>query len=240
MTQGQSGQRPGLWQRFEQVAGTYETWYETRRGQRADQAERALLEWLVGQGPGTKTLLEVGCGTGHFAAWLERRRHRVGLDRSPAMLAELHRRHPQLPVVLGDGHTLPFRDGAVDVTLFVTTFEFLERPAGALREAVRVSRRGLVVLALNRWSLGGLSRRWGSARRGAILAHAQDVTIRSLCDWVRTAAGSRLTGLRWASTLFPDGLWAWRSRVPLGDVIGISAQLAKPDPQGDPLTGRAT
>ena len=48
------------------------------------------------------------------------------------MLAELHRWHPRLPVVLGDGHTLPFRDGAVDMTLFVTTLEFLERPAMGL------------------------------------------------------------------------------------------------------------
>jgi len=122
----------------------------------------------------------------------------------------------------------------VEVTLFVTTLEFLERPAIALQEAVRVSRRGLVVVTLNRWSLGGLSRRWGPARRGPILAHAHDRTIRSLRDLVRTAAGRRLTGLRWASTLFPDGLWAWRSRIPLGDIIGITAQLAAPDPHTTP------
>lgn len=231
MTRRQSGQTPETWRPFEQVARVYETWYDTRRGQRADQAERVLLEWLGGQSPGAATLLEVGCGTGHFAAGLERRHyHVVGLDRSPAMLAELHRRHPELPVVLGDGHALPFRDGAVDVTVFVTTLEFLEGPAVALQEAVRVSRRGLAILALNRWSLGGLSRRWGPGRRGAIRSHAHDLTIRSLRDLVRTAAGRRLTGLRWASTLFPDGLWAWRSRVPLGDIIGIGAQLAAPDP----------
>lgn len=235
MTLGLSSHMPDSSRAFEKVARDYEAWYETRRGQRADQAERGLLEWLVGQGPGAETVLEVGCGTGHFAAWLGRRRHRVvGLDRSPEMLAELHRRHPRLPVVLGDGHTLPFRDGAVEVTLFVTTIEFLERPAIALREAVRVSRRGLVVVTLNRWSLGGFSRRWGPARRGPILAHAHDRTIRSLRDLVRTAAGRRLTGLRWASTLFPDGLWASRSRIPLGDIIGITAQLAAPDPHTTP------
>jgi hypothetical protein len=82
MTRGQSGQAPEPWRPFEQVARAYETWYETRRGQRADQAEHVLLEWLVGQSPGAETLLEVGCGTGHFAAGLERRHQRVvGLDR---------------------------------------------------------------------------------------------------------------------------------------------------------------
>jgi hypothetical protein len=44
----------------------------------------------------------------------------------------------------------------------------------------------------------------------------------------RIAAGPRLTSLRAASTLFPDGLWAWRSRIALGDVIGIMARLAEP------------
>jgi SAM-dependent methyltransferase len=200
---------------FEKAARDYEAWYETRRGQRADQAERGLLEWLVGQGPGAQTVLEVGCGTGHFAAWLGRRRHRVvGLDRSPEMLAELHRRHPRLPVVLGDRHTLPFRDGAVEVTLFVTTLEFLERPAIALREAVRVSRRGLVLSPSIDGASGVSPGVGGRARRGPILAHVHDKTIRSLLGLVRTAAGRRLTGLRWASTLFPDGLWAWRSRIP--------------------------
>ena len=95
-------------------------------------------------------------------------------------------------MVLGDAHALPFGDAAVDLALFVTTLEFLEHPATALREAVRVSRRGLVVLALNRWSLGGLSRRLGPAARGALLGQARDVSIVSLRALIRTAAGHRL------------------------------------------------
>ena len=60
MTRGQSGQAPEPWRPFEQVARAYETWYETRRGQRADQAERVLLEWLVGQSPGAETAARGG------------------------------------------------------------------------------------------------------------------------------------------------------------------------------------
>ena len=149
----------------------------------------------------------------------------VGLDRSPAMLAELRRRLPGLPVVLGDAHALPFADAAVDLALFVTTLEFLEHPATALREAMRVSRRGLVLLTLNRWSLGGVSRRLGPAGRGALLSQAREMSILSLRALVRTAAGPRLSGLRWTSALWPDGLSAWRAPVPLGDVIGIAARL---------------
>ncbi len=217
---------PERWRPFETAAARYEAWYETPRGRRADQAERALLEELIAEFPGAGTLLEVGCGTGHFAGGLDRGGLTVvGLDRAPAMLAELRRRHPRLPAVLGDAHALPFRDAAVDLTLFVTTLEFLEHPATALREAVRVSRRGVVLLALNRWSFGGLSRRVGPAARGVLLGQARDVSLLSLRALIRRAAGSRLSGFRWASALWPDGLWAWRAPIPLGDVIGIAARL---------------
>ena len=217
---------PERWRPFERAAASYEAWYETPRGRRAGRAERGLLEALIKEFPGAETLLEVGCGTGHFAGDLGRGGLAVvGLDRSPAMLAELRRRHPGLPAVLGYAHALPFGDAAVDLALFVTTLEFLDHPATALREAVRVSRRGLILLALNRWSLGGLSRRLGPARRGALLGQARDASVLSLRALVRTAAGPRLSGLRWTSALWPDGLWAWRAPVPLGDVIGIAARL---------------
>lgn len=218
-----------VWQIFEGAAVDYERWYATARGRRVDAAERALLGWLFAACPSARTVLDVGCGTGHFAAWLQQRSLRViGIDRSPAMLGELREQHPSLPVVLGDAGCLPFRTGGADVTLLVTTLEFLERPEAALAEAVRVARRSLVVLVLNRWSLGGLSRRIGKQARRPILSSARDMTLCALRRAVRSAAGERLRSLRWASTLFPDGLWAARWRVPLGDVLGIAVALSPP------------
>jgi ubiquinone/menaquinone biosynthesis C-methylase UbiE len=76
----------------------------------------------------------VGCGTGHFTAWLADRVPRVvGLDRAPAILAEARRRRPGLVLVLGDAHGLPFWPRAVELSVFVATLEFLERPTVALR-----------------------------------------------------------------------------------------------------------
>jgi hypothetical protein len=51
---------------------------------------------------------------------------------------------------------------------------------------------------------------------------------------VRVAAGDRLRSLRWASSLFPDGLWAARWRVPVGDVIGMAVVLSPPARAGRP------
>jgi SAM-dependent methyltransferase len=212
---------------FEGEAASYEAWYATPRGRRAEAAERRLLARLAPPFSGATRTLEVGCGTAHFTRSLApRAASAIGLDRSRAMLREARRRLPELPLVLGDAAELPFADRSLDLVFYVTTLEFVDDPARALREGVRVARRGVIVVALNRWSLGGLSRRLGRQRRSPILSRASDGSARSLRAALAAAAGPRLADLRWASTLFPDGLWALRLRLPVGgDVVGVAATL---------------
>jgi ubiquinone/menaquinone biosynthesis C-methylase UbiE len=231
------------WKLFEAAAPTYEGWYATRRGQRVERAERALLAWLLRSFPNVRDALDIGCGTGHFTEWFAAMGlPTTGLDRSPAMLAELHRRLPHMPILYGNAHQLPVRAAAVDVVAFVTTLEFLEHPHAALSEAVRVARRGVVVVALNRWSMGGMSRRCGPQAHRTLLGRAHDYSLTSLRTILTAAAGERLREIRWASTLFPDGVWKLRARIPLGDVIGMAARLAPPAgavsvvPPGHPTT----
>jgi SAM-dependent methyltransferase len=220
------GDAHGGWEIFQRSAGEYERWYATRRGRRVDIAERALLEWLLGHLPEARTVLEVGSGTGHFAARLvESGFGVIGLERAPAMLKEARRSFPSLPLVLGDAHRLPFRTAAIDVVVFITTLEFLESVATALREAVRVAHRGIVAIVLNRHSLGGLSRWFGPQSRGALLGQARDYSLSQLRRELREAAGDRLGALYWSSTLFPDGLWNLKIRIPFGEVVGIAASL---------------
>lgn len=212
---------------FARDAAGYETWYATPRGQRVDRAERALLEGLLAPFATARSALEVGCGTGHFTRWLAGRLPRVaGLDRAPAMLAEARRHRPHLSLVQGDAHHLPIRSRAVDLSVFVISLEFVDRPALALAEAVRVARQGMLVVTLNRWSLGGFSRRWGTDARRPRLGRARDVTLASLRELASTAAGPRLCALRWAGALFPGGLVRMPAPIPLGDVIGVAVELA--------------
>lgn len=223
------------WEVFEQAADGYDAWYDTRRGWRAERAERTLLWWLLGHVPDARNLLDVGCGTGRFTAWLaERPLHVFGLDRSPAMLAAMRRRHAEMPAILGDAHHLPLRTGTVDLTLLLTTLEFLESPLMALAEAVRVARRGVLLVVLNRWSMGGLSRRIGRQARGSLLGQAHDTTIFTLRAMARRAAGRRLREIHWSSTLLPDGLSQARTMLPLGDVLGMAVVL---DPAEESATG---
>ncbi len=214
------------WRIFEPAAAGYEAWYATRRGRRADAAERRLLLHLLEPFPQARSAVEIGCGTGHFAAFLAQRGlDIIGLDRAPAMLSEARRLFPSLTLVLADAHRLPFRDGSADLAVFVTTLEFLEDPIRALREAVRVARHGMVVVALNRHSLGGLSRRWGPQARGALLGQARDYSAAELRLELEQAAGCRMGGIASASTPFPDGLAQMVSHIALGDVIGSAIRL---------------
>jgi SAM-dependent methyltransferase len=215
------------WQIFEPQAAGYERWYTTSRGRRVDEAEGALLAYLLEAFRDARSALEVGCGTGHFTQWLKQSGlTAVGLDRSPAMLGEACRRFPSISFILGDARDLPFRDRSVDMVVFVATLEFLEDPIRALREAVRVARDGVTAIVFNRYSVGGLSRRWGPQARGNILSQACDYSVGSLRASLRSAAGGRLRQIRWASTLFPNGLWKLVARAPFGDVIGMAVSLA--------------
>ena len=217
------------WEIFERAAMRYENWYETPIGVQVSRAEEALLAWLLRPFGAATTLLEIGCGTGHFTRWLASQGHGAfGLDRSPAMLAELRSRSPALPVVLGDAHRLPFRDRAVDLAIFVATLEFLESPELALAEASRVARRGLVLLLLNRWSRGAVSRRWGADSEGGVLRHARDV---SLC--AATCIGSRGMAPARVSRRFAGEARCSRHRsttlaapLPFGDVLGVTVALS--------------
>jgi len=219
------------WERFEQAAGGYDAWYDTPQGRRAVRGERELLAWLLAPFAASRTVLDVGCGTGQSTAWLAAHGLRpIGLDRAPAMLSRARERVPGCPLLLGDAQALPLRDRSVDLVAFVTTLEFLPSLEGALAEAVRVARSGVVTVVLNRWSVGGLSRRIGPQSRGALLSCAQDLSLPRLRSALRKSADARLVDLRWRSALLPSPLPTSPTPLPLGDVLGVAATLA---PGGD-------
>lgn len=218
---------------FESKAGDYESWYSSPRGRRAHESETQLLEWLLQFFPPVRSVLEIGCGTGHFSRWLSGRSlPTIGLDRSARMLAESRKACAGVPLILGDAHRLPVCDNGVDLVLFVTTLEFLTDPAQGVSEAARVARRGLIIVVLNKWSLGALSRRTAPSERDSLLQVARDFSLGALLRIVKKSCGTRLEGIRWQSSLFPNGLYRTLAPLPLGDVIGM-ALLLKAKPEDD-------
>jgi SAM-dependent methyltransferase len=210
----------------EDAAAHYEAWYETPEGRRADELEKAVLDRLLQAFPRPGGVLEIGCGTAHFARWLsEQGWAAVGLDLSAAMLAQAQTLGG-IPLARGDAYRLPFADGAFDLAALVTTLEFLERPREALAEALRVARCGVVLGVLNRWSLLGLQRRLVGLFRPTVYDAARFYGVGELKRLATGGSTPLIAGEQarvvWRSTLFPR-CWPWpQARLPFGGFIGMA------------------
>jgi len=99
-----------------------------------------------------RRLLDLGCGTGLFAARLRRELPAlrvVGCDFSAGMLRQAHARSDAVPWVQGDAGRLPFRDGAFDAIVSTEAFHWFPDQKAALAECWRVlAPGGRLLLAL--------------------------------------------------------------------------------------------
>jgi SAM-dependent methyltransferase len=103
--------------------------------------ERALS--LCEFPPGSR-LLDVGCGTGATVEHLIGRHGflAAGVDPSLPMLSLGSARKPFLPLIRAAAESLPFRDGEWDGVLLECSLSLTTDPDAALRECLRVLRRG--------------------------------------------------------------------------------------------------
>ena len=205
----------------ERVAAHYEAWYETSEGRRADELEKAVLGWLLQGFPRPGSVLDLGCGTGHFSRWLsDEGLAAVGLDLSAAMLAEAQALDG-VPLVQSDARRLPFADGAFDVTAFITTLEFLERPEEPLVEALRVTRHSVLLGVLNRWSVLGLQRRLMGLFHQTVYDAAHFYGVGELKRLLRSVTGGK-GHIVWRTTLFPRWWPCPRVSPRWGGFIGMA------------------
>lgn len=201
-----------------EVAAGYEAWYQTA-GRRADRLEKELLRRLLDEFPLAHTLLEAGCGTGHFTRWFkEQALQVVGLDLALPMLTEAVGLDG-VPYVCSDAHALPFPDDAIDLVALITTLEFIRDPVWALHEALRTARQGLILGVLNRHSPLGWQRK---QQGGAVWATARFFTPAELIQLLQRVA-MRPVRITWQTTLWP--FWPRPLPLPWGGFIGMSVQV---------------
>jgi SAM-dependent methyltransferase len=135
------------------------------------------------------TVLDVGCGTGALAGWIQRAGYDViGVDASTGMLAEALRNGVGA-VYAGYSTALPFEDGAFDLSLSVATMHHLETPervAATIAEMGRVVRPGGYVLI---WDHNPLNPYWPILMKRVPQDHGDErlVSVWELLDAVRMA-----------------------------------------------------
>ena len=201
-----------------EIAAGYETWYQTA-GRRADYQEKALLKRLLRCFPAARSILEVGCGTGHFTRWFrEQGLQAVGLDLSWPMLEEaMHLKGPAC--LQGDALMLPFKVASFDLVTMITTLEFLPDPLRVVAEAIHLARQGLILGVLNAQShLGRQYKRQG----GPIWNSSRFYTPDELRRMMREAAGDRAK-VFWRTTLWP--LYPGALPLPWGGFVGMAVKL---------------
>jgi SAM-dependent methyltransferase len=119
--------------------------WETRFPDDGPVYVRAVREMDLGPGA---TVLDAGCGTGRALVPLREAvgpaGQVIGLDLTDEMVAEAVRlgRRAIGVLVLGDGHRLPVRNGALDAVFAAGFLPHLSDPAAGLRELARVVRPG--------------------------------------------------------------------------------------------------
>lgn len=115
--------------------------YPDAFGDLTRQAVDPVLD-ATGVGAGTR-LLDVACGPGFLAgAAAARGADAIGLDFSPAMIAEARRSNPSVVFREGDAEALPFASGSFDAVVMNFGLLHLARPDVAIGEARRVLATG--------------------------------------------------------------------------------------------------
>ena len=120
---------------------------------RSRQLIAQVREWLPAEGP----VLDLGSGTGHLSARLERE---LGLAVVAADVSDMHVVGPP-PVLVADG-ALPFARQAFSASLLFFMLAYPMDPVGVLMEAARVT-KGPVILVQSLYS-GRLGYAWHRGR----------------------------------------------------------------------------
>jgi len=145
----------------------YEAWYQTARGKWIAGIEWKLLFNLI-RPDANRTLLDVGCGTGHFTRRFAAAGLSVtGVDPNQAALAYACQQDGDIEYLQADALFLPFSSGSFDYVSAITSLCFVEPPQQALQEMWRVTRRGLLLGVLNEHSLLYWQKRHSKSYMGA-------------------------------------------------------------------------
>lgn len=217
------------WYFQEETVKTYEHFYQTKY-KRADRLEKKLLTKLLDTIGHAEKLLEIGCGTGHFTRWLDSMGLECyGLDLSHLMLREAKKLWPNGSLLQGESSHLPFKDKSFDVVSFIACLEYMPNIAKVVNEAARVSRKGIIIGLMNKWSLPTM-RRIIQMKMGKN-PYYNNVRFYSIFDIkhvLKEALHDRYTICFWSTAVFPKIFGDTESaHLPFGAFLGIAVKLGE-------------
>jgi len=209
----------------------YDAWYRSPRGQWIGATEHALLRQMLNPERGG-SLLDVGCGTGHFTRLFaaDVRGAVVGIDPNLEWLCHARGQARQgESYVAARAEALPFPDRAFDFAVSVTALCFVDDQVLALRELLRVTRKRFVLGLLNRDSLLYLQKGRGGgvgAYAGAHWHTAAEVRALLAAMPVRQLRLRTAIVLPQATALARALEPRWPRWPPLGGFLAVAGEVA--------------
>jgi SAM-dependent methyltransferase len=117
-----------------------ETWTQTM-----ETRQRPLYDAVLDRlrlAPGA-TLLDAGCGGGHFVSLaVERGLAAAGVDASAALIEYARRSNPAADLRVGDIEAVPFADASFDAVTAFNSIFYAQEPRAAIAELARVTAPG--------------------------------------------------------------------------------------------------
>lgn len=180
-----------------------------------------------------KRILEVGCGTGSLVSEFGGQTDAIifGMDINSEYLSFVKENHPQVDLIRGDAHQLPFADQSIDVTMCHFLLLWVDDPNRVLREMKRVTRQGMPVLALAEPDYGGRIdypselARIGELQKHALRSQGADPEIGRRLAEIFSQAGLQsievgVLGGQWKSPIAKDE-WEREWEVIRNDLSGL-------------------
>jgi len=176
---------------------------------------RRLSEHLSEMIPAGCHLLDVGCGDGQLARLLQRKRPDLRIEGVEVQL----RKQTWIPVTQFDGICLPYGESRFDGVMLIDVLHHTPDPGQLLREAVRVSRRWVILKDhILRGAWAGLRLRFMDYVANARYAVALPYNYLSPEEWTELR---HVLDLHVTAEVKQLGLYPW----PLDYVFGATLQF---------------
>lgn len=188
-------------------------------------------------------ILEIGCGKGAMLNHLRLQGYTVtGIDVDADALAYSQATHPEIPVCLASGDSLPFASGSFDAVLSFDVFEHIKDSDRHLAEVRRVLKPGghYIVQTPNKWTNipFEILRHWKKYRMGPVQGYRS--LLEDHCALHNYWQLRRRFSLNGFDTRFVDvpvvnDYFKWKMRTYFGAIGPLMVKVLSPDRLPQPL-----